>query len=758
MAGSPDKTSSQQDKGWTPLMCAAESGDIDTLTAHVTDSRDIDIDARDYDGCTSLAIAAEKGRTAVVERLLEHGAEPNLSDLDQITPLRQAARYGHASVVQLLLTNEKLSDVNQRPAQKYKLETPLSIAIKKGHQETAELLSRADGINPCLTTDLNKGSWEEISILGLAIRGGFEDMALSLLDKCDIGHDSRDTIEPASKLLVFAVAAGCPRIVQELLTKHSPDGKIEVGYRNEKGRTALSFAAERGFEAVVDELLATGAADPNSRDSRTRTPLIWATNPGWRYRPGGWQSHEGVTRKLLADRRIAVNAKDSTGRTALLYAAQDGALGLVTTLLEHPQIDPTAGPEDMPPLLEASRGHADVVQALLSSGRVDVNTVMARGYERTALMAVVEYGEVEYKGATEVLISTSGIDVNFQDRDGRTALMLAVSGGTVGMVKQILAAGGDPNMQDSNGNTALRIKPDLPNNMGRTALSLAAEVGEIDCINALLARDDVNPDSRDINGRGPLSWVFGEVRLLRIPNIDPNAEDHDGFTPLLLAIISDQGHEIIEQKESEVGGSPPYVALSYVWGKPKGNQQPSQRQKHPEDLDGKGGGTVEPAIEDAIQVTLELGYRYLWVDRYCIVQTGDEAIKQEQLRHMHLVYANAEVTLIAAAGEDSSAGLPGVPGRPRNQQPGALIQGHAVICIPPDPSLHIRSNSTWDTRGWTYQEGLLAGRRLYFSEYEISYECRHMLCREAIHLPRGLEQTIYGDKPRFMESFWMYQS
>ncbi|KAG4256764.1 hypothetical protein FPRO03_03774 [Fusarium proliferatum] len=1222
MAGSSDKFSSHgQEKGWKPLMGAAEAGDVDTLTALLTDGCDIDINARDYGGCTALALAAEKGHTAVVERLLAHNANPNLSDLDHLAPLWKAARYGHTSVVQLLLASTKLSDINPRPSylHEHKLETPLSIAIKEGHQETAERLSHANGINPCLTTILSKTVyWEKVSILGLAVCAGFEHVALSLLAKCDIGRDSQEAdhsgtkniVEPASKLLVFAVAAGCSRIVRELLTKHSldvnavhgyhagealgwvedsplmaasrrgdlsavrlfldmdevrpglssnrsgtaltaaaqggfvdvvkiliADGRIEVGHENQDGRTALSFAAESGSKDVVNELLATGDTNPNDQDSDSRTPLIWAVNPRHGYGLGGWQSHEGATRRLLADSQIAVNARDSFGLTALLYAAKNGALGLVMALLEHPQIDPTAGPKDKSPLAEAAvHDHADVVQALISVGQVDVNTILASTYERTALMAVVEYGRVEREIATQVLLSAPGIDVNFQDRDGRTALMLAASGGTVGMVKLILASGAEPNMQDNSGRTALcyakniekmkalledpRIKPDLPNSQGRTALSLAAEAGRKEHVNALLERKDVNPDSRDIHGRCPLSWIFCKnglqdsekkeerkavlQRLLKIPDVDPNAEDHDGFTPLLLAVMSHQGHEyvevllsrsdldvnqpragglgspldtakqvgnmettallrtrgaresinsvrphsfeatfvmeqgfrssaysmfeearpqqrqrqrarrslshgsgtssdepdfdyqpklsgslvdalrasmlkeyplyleeqqeyvdewtdgtesmcsscldinlgsafwrrhtqyegrviaglgrvdetwktrscplcrlfatvyphtslreehklvsfsttqswichgkmsrwndlrfkrfadtmllavvagdspvadevvptqrrsrrnpspsrrekdvvkatfssgligrlgrngpnlcslniprmtteikdwsiargwitlcrenhsgecnprksaavphffliecstrqIAEQKESQTDGLPPYVALSYVWGQSQGNQQSLQREKQQESLDGKGDGIVEPAIEDAIRVTLELGYRYLWVDRYCIVQTGDEAIKQEQLRHMHLVYANAEVTLIAAAGQDSSAGLPGVPGRPRSQQPGALIQGHALVCIPPDPSLHIRSRSTWATRGWTYQEGLLARRRLYFSDYEMSYECRNMLCREAIRLPIGFEQRLSGHKPRFMEPFWMYQ-
>ncbi len=120
---------------------------------------------------------------------------------------------------------------------------------------------------------------------------------------------------------------------------------------------------------------------------------------------------------------------------------------------------------------------------------------------------------------------------------------------------------------------------------------------------------------------------------------------------------------IMEQKESEAGGTPLYAALSYVWGqRPPGQSQQQQQQQHR--LGGEGGGIVEAIIEDAIRVALELGYGYLGVDRYCIVQTGNESIKQEQLRHMHTVYANADVTLVAAASTDASVGLLGAPGRP----------------------------------------------------------------------------------------------
>lgn len=207
--------------------------------------------------------------------------------------------------------------------------------------------------------------------------------------------------------------------------------------------------------------------------------------------------------------------------------------------------------------------------------------------------------------------------------------------------------------------------------------------------------------------------------------------------------------------------TPPYVALSYVWGRPQPARSQSQTEQplEQDNLDQEGSGAVEAVIEDAIRVTLALDYEHLWVDRYCVVQKGNESVKTEQLRHMHTVYANAEVTLIAAAGMDASAGLPGAPGGPpRVHQPSAYVSGHALVCIPPDPTLYIRSRSTWATRGWTFQEGMLARRRLFFSPYEISYECQGMVCREALRCPRSVERDVSWHANRDTDPRWMYPS
>lgn len=55
-------------------------------------------------------------------------------------------------------------------------------------------------------------------------------------------------------------------------------------------------------------------------------------------------------------------------------------------------------------------------------------------------------------------------------------------------------------------------------------------------------------------------------------------------------------------------------------------------------------------MEDAITVTQSLGYRYLWIDQHCIDQS-DPVQKQYQIANMDKIYANSDLTIIAAAGE-----------------------------------------------------------------------------------------------------------
>jgi Heterokaryon incompatibility protein (HET) len=160
-----------------------------------------------------------------------------------------------------------------------------------------------------------------------------------------------------------------------------------------------------------------------------------------------------------------------------------------------------------------------------------------------------------------------------------------------------------------------------------------------------------------------------------------------------------------------------YLALIYVWG------TGVHVTEHIQD------GCLLPeeipwVIEDALMATLHLNFRYLWVDRYCIPQ-NDDGEKHAQITSVGLIYANAVATIVAAAGADSSIGLPGAGHRPRRCQAQARI-GHVVLrSTMPDPKLTIEM-SKWMTRAWTYQEGCSQGGSL--SSERIKYTTNAVAC------------------------------
>lgn len=144
----------------------------------------------------------------------------------------------------------------------------------------------------------------------------------------------------------------------------------------------------------------------------------------------------------------------------------------------------------------------------------------------------------------------------------------------------------------------------------------------------------------------------------------------------------------------------PYLALSYVWGPPTTETQRFYRVNDQLEV-------VPPTIQDAINVTKALGFHYLWVDRYCIDQSQPIEVK-EQVGMMDIIYEHAQMTIVAAAGEGPSYGLPGVSTRLRSPIATCTVKGLNLRALPENP-IELTRCSKWIKRGWTYQEGLLQG-------------------------------------------------
>ncbi|KAL8900046.1 MAG: hypothetical protein Q9207_005884 [Kuettlingeria erythrocarpa] len=145
--------------------------------------------------------------------------------------------------------------------------------------------------------------------------------------------------------------------------------------------------------------------------------------------------------------------------------------------------------------------------------------------------------------------------------------------------------------------------------------------------------------------------------------------------------------------------------------------------------------TLPLNFQDAITTVRALGLRYLWIDALCIVQDSKRDWELEAAR-MGDYYGSAYMTLVATSAKSSIDGF-----LERSPWPWPLVtlpcynegtpgkQPIIYFRYQPDFSKYSRTDaidgSTWNSRGWTFQERLLSNRTLHFAQGRLFWECRN---------------------------------
>ncbi|KAE8441914.1 hypothetical protein EG329_004172 [Mollisiaceae sp. DMI_Dod_QoI] len=89
-----------------PLILAAEGGNVDCVLLLL--EKGLDVNATDHEGNSALhrLCNAEKENVAMVKGLLDHGAQPNLEDAEEMTPKMLAEAKEHTGILRILDTWE----------------------------------------------------------------------------------------------------------------------------------------------------------------------------------------------------------------------------------------------------------------------------------------------------------------------------------------------------------------------------------------------------------------------------------------------------------------------------------------------------------------------------------------------------------------------------------------------------------------------------------------------------------------------------
>lgn len=243
------------------------------------------------------------------------------------------------------------------------------------------------------------------------------------------------------------------------------------------------------------------------------------------------------------------------------------------------------------------------------------------------------------------------------------------------------------------------------------------------------------------------------------------------FRPKRLLDVGDSTNvRLVETSELSAAETVEYVALSHCWG--KNGISHILKVENLADLKTSIEVTqLAKNFQHAISITRGMSVRYLWIDSLCIIQNSIEDLQCET-DTMGLLYANALCTISATSSPDSSGGL-FFPTEPFLGDCSLRCQGSMslIATFPgtqetalaelfhqrvdrPEPGI-----ASLTTRGWAFQERVLASRVLHFCNGVVLFECNTLQAsssqRYATPYPRlkhirsdgVLQQATLGPKP-----------
>lgn len=288
------------------------------------------------------------------------------------------------------------------------------------------------------------------------------------------------------------------------------------------GGTPILACATVGSVSIAEALTLAGAS-LQSRDHAGRTALHRAAGCG----------HDELLVWLL-QHGADVEARDNNDQTALFHATTRAA---VMALCDAgASVHATTG-EGMTALhLAAETGRHDVLQALLSRG-ADPDAATRRG---DTPLHLATFGSAAETSMAALL--DAGADIEEDNDDGVTALMVAARLGRPDVLGWLLAHGALVDARTVTGETALIMASDGRNEPTRDP-SFHSRIEE--CLRCLVqAGADINAtNDAGMTALYAATWGFdaGRVTCLLELGADPGLAAADGTTPLMVAQA--QGHD-----------------------------------------------------------------------------------------------------------------------------------------------------------------------------------------------------------------------
>ncbi len=365
-------------------------------------SKGYPIDLKDSRGSSLLHLAAERGYTNIIDLILtkDPKMDVNIQDKKYKTPLHLAVENGHIESVELLIEKGANPNIEDNLGR-----IPLHFTVDKGPSgiEKKVLSENTENVNGNNRLKNDSFIWNSLNFNAIS---DYTRIATILLTGGDSNFNKQDKLGVTP--LHLAVKNKHINIVKVLFTRG-----VDVGLKDNLGKTALHYGGIGGYSAIVDLII-------NKKEK------VGGHNT---YILGNKASSIVALQPSIPDN--IVNMVDDFGRKAIHYAIENGHVNLAIQLLKKTtnlkKKDAFGGT-----LLHfaVKQGYTELVNRLLDKN-VDVNVRDSSGMTPLHLAAqnkLVEESKILIKAGADVEamdgVESKPIQYAIQNRDKKLIKIL----------------------------------------------------------------------------------------------------------------------------------------------------------------------------------------------------------------------------------------------------------------------------------------------------------------------------------------------
>lgn len=480
---------------------ACREGDVASLN-FLLENNATDVDKLSDCGLAPLHYAARNNHGEVIQLLIDHGADPNVTATTEnksLSPLHFASWYDTDEAVNTLIDNKSNVECSAVFGQK-----PLHFAVTRASLELVKTLLTKGKANP------NSYDNQHFTALHLAAQRGRLDIIKMLLTH---GANLRGQNDEGDTAVHIAAREGRDEALKHLLQRASLDGiscKDLLNSENCESKSCLHLAVDGGHVKAAIVCIEYGA-DPHPVAKRN-LPLHVASSTG----------NLPMVKFLLSQDSIHVDEEDCEGMTPILRASLSGHVEIIEHLINKgaaicPLPDSTA---PSPLMCAVKRGHHKAAVFLIKRGSpIDLRDA----HQRTCLHVAAYSANAE---TVDIILENGGMClIDSLDRDNRTPLHYAAAKGSLEILQKLLSAG---------------AKIDIKDDEEKIPLHMATESGSLACVKVLLQVDPKTLSSTEYRLRAPLHYAayeghFELAKFLLDKGANPDQRDENHLTPLLIA-------------------------------------------------------------------------------------------------------------------------------------------------------------------------------------------------------------------------------